>query len=107
MIGKLHTVQVPGEDNSLQIGGFVIAENHQDSQQGQLLFSEALDRLRGQGCLRAVAITASERAQSLFESLGGVATSAPLGESALLEKAVQRYAPQERGQARLYEFLLD
>jgi len=107
MIGKLHTAPVLGEDDSLQIGGFVIAENHQDSQQGQLLLCEALARLRGQGFLRAVAITASQRAQSLFQRSGGIAASATIGDSACLHKAAQRYVPEERGQVQLFEFLLD
>ena len=52
IIGKLHTVPVPGDPDTLQIGGFVIAENHQDSQQGQLLLTEAFARLREQGYTR-------------------------------------------------------
>jgi acetylglutamate kinase/predicted GNAT family N-acyltransferase len=107
MIGKLHTAPVSGEQDTLQIGGFVIAENHQDSQQGQLLLSEALARLREQGSSRAVALTASRRAQRLFQRLGGTAASATAGESALLRKAVQRYSPEERGQVQCFEFLLD
>ena len=46
IIGKLHAAPVPEEPATLQIGGFAIGENHQDSQQGQLLLSEALARLR-------------------------------------------------------------
>jgi len=107
VIGKLHTTPLPGEDGTLQIGGVVIAENHQDSQQGQLLLAEALSRLRGQGCSRAVAITASQRAQRLFGRLGGIATSATVCESAFLRKAAQRYVPEERDQLQLFEFLLD
>ncbi len=107
MIGKLHTAPVPGEEDTLQIGGFVIAENHQDSQQGQLLLCEALARLRERGCSRAVAITASQRAQSLFRRSGGIAASATIRESAFLQKAVQRYVPEERDQVELFEFLLD
>ena len=112
MIGKLHTAPLPGEsvpakDTPLQISGFVIAENHQDSQQGQLLLAEALARLRGQGCRRAVAISASARAQSLFQRLGRISTSPTAAESAFLHKAADRYLPEERDQVQLFEFPLD
>ena len=106
IIGKLHAAGVPGEHDSFQIGGFVIGENHQDSQQGQLLLGEALARLREQGCTRAVAITGSQRAGDLFRRSGGVPIAASIGESPLLEKAVQRYVPEERNQVQLFEFLL-
>ncbi|MFC1597219.1 GNAT family N-acetyltransferase [Planctomycetota bacterium] len=106
LIGKLHAVPVSGEGDTLQIGGFVIAENHQDSQQGQLLLSEALARLLDQGCSRAVAITASERAQSLFARSGGELASTGSWRTSLLQKAVQRYAVEERDQVRLFEFAL-
>ena len=107
MVGKLHAARVRGEDGALQIGGFVIAENHQDSQQGQLLLSESLARLRERGCSRVIAITASQRAQSLFQRVGGMTISAMVGASALLHEALQRYAPEERAQVQLFEFLLE
>ncbi len=104
MIGKLHTVPVSGEEGTLQIGGFVIAENHQDSQQGQLLLCESLARLREQGCSRAVAITASQRAHSLFQRLGGITVTEKTDELAILSKAMQRYTPEERDHIKLFEF---
>ena len=107
IIGKLHAVAVPGQEGTFQIGGFVIAENHQDSQQGQLLLSEALARLREQGCSRAVAITASQRAQSLFQRQGGITAAETHDKLELLSKAMQRYAPEERDQIKLFEFILD
>lgn len=106
LIGKLHIIPVPGEDDTVQIGGFVIAENHQDSQQGQLLLGEAFARLRGQGCSRAAAITASERAQSLFLRAGGVPRSTGSRQTLLLGRAVQRYAVKERCKVQLFEFAL-
>jgi hypothetical protein len=84
----------------------VIAENHQDSQQGQLLLGEALARLRDQGCSRAAAITASKRAESLFLGLDGVPASTGPWQTSLLRIAVQRYAVEERSQVRLFEFTL-
>ena len=107
IIGKLHAAGIPGERDSLQIGGFVIGENHQDSQQGQLLLTEALSRLREQGCTRAVAITGSERAGDLFRRCCGVPIARPLDESPFFEEAAQRYLPEERGEVRLFEFLRD
>ena len=106
LIGKLHTAPVLGEDGTIQICGFVIAENHQDSQQGQLLLGEALARLRDQGFLSAAAITASERAQSLFVRLGGVAASTGPWQTSLLNRAMRRYALEERSQVRLFEFAI-
>ena len=45
VIGMMHATEVPGSDSSLLIGGFVIAENHQDSQHGQLLLERGLEPL--------------------------------------------------------------
>jgi hypothetical protein len=71
VIGMLHATEVPNTDHSLLIGGYVIAENHQDSQHGQLLLSEALSRFREKGHKLAVAVTASDRAKRLFARSGG------------------------------------
>jgi acetylglutamate kinase len=106
IIGKLHAVPVPGDPNMLQIGGFVIAENHQDSQQGQLLLTEAFVRLREQGYTRAVAISASPRAQGLFRQLGGSAAPAVNCSSPLAHRSLQRYVPQERQQVQWFAFRL-
>lgn len=106
IIGKLHTASVPGEAHTIQIGGFVIAENHQDSQHGQLLLTESLARLRERGCVRAVALTASPRASALFRRVGGVASLAVDSVSPLAQKSLLRYAPEERGQVEWIEFLL-
>ena len=103
IIGKLHAAAVPEEDDSFQIGGFVVGENHQDSQQGQLLLTEALARLGEQGSSRAVAITGSQRAGDLFRRSGGV----PIGESPLLEQAARRYVAEERNEVQLFEFILE
>ncbi len=104
VIGKLHLTEVPGSPNTWKIGGFVIGENHQDSQQGQLLLSEVFMRLQQQGCPRAVAITASQRAQSLFRRLGGSSELTAEWQAALLDEAVQRYAAKERHQVQLLDF---
>ncbi|MBN2474959.1 MAG: hypothetical protein JXB62_10155 [Pirellulales bacterium] len=106
VIGKLHTLEVPGASNVLQLGGFVIAESHHDSQQGQLLLSEALGRLREQGVWGTVAITASEKASRLFRRLGGTESPAGTWQTALLKDAARRYAPEERGKVQLFEFPL-
>ena len=84
----------------------MIGENHHDSQQGQLLFSEALGRFRERGCAGAVAITASERAKRLFARCGGQPKSAGDWRADLLDSAVKRYAPEERSQVELFEFPL-
>lgn len=106
VIGKLHVVPVPDDPAALQIGGFVIAENHQDSQQGQLLLTEALTRLREQRYRRAVAISASERAQRLFRRVGGTAVPAIQCTSPLAHKSLERYVPEERHLVEWFEFRL-
>jgi len=106
IIGKLHATSLREENDSVQIGGFVVGENHQDSQQGQLLLSEALSRLGEQGCSRAVAITGSQRAGDLFRRLGGVPVASG-DRSPLLQEALERRAVEEYDQVRLFEFRLD
>ncbi|MBN2217416.1 MAG: hypothetical protein JW719_08570 [Pirellulales bacterium] len=106
LIGKLHTMPVPGRDDAIQIGGFVIAEDHQDWQHGQLLLCETLDRLRDQGYATAAAISASPRAQSLFTRLGKTSAAEGDWQAAMLEKSRQRYAPEERDDVQLFEFAL-
>ena len=107
IIGKLHATALPGESDAVQIGGFVVGENHQDSQQGQLLLSEALSRLGEQGSLRALAITGSQRAGNLFRRLGGVPITTSGGESPLLQESLKRRAVEEHDQVELFEFRLD
>jgi N-acetylglutamate synthase-like GNAT family acetyltransferase len=105
-IGKLHAAPLEKEEGSFQIGGFVIAENHQDSQQGQLLLSETFAHLREQGGRRAYAITASERAQSLFQRLGGTPLTEKYDKLKMLSKAMQRYSPEESDRVKLFRFIL-
>jgi acetylglutamate kinase len=107
LIGKLHSVPFVEQPGTLQIGGFVIAENHQDSQQGQLLCNETFTRLRQQGYRRAVAITGAQKAQALFRRLGGKAMPAVAHPSQRVQHALQRYQPAERDQVELFEFSLD
>lgn len=107
LVGKLHTTEAPDSGGALQIGGFVIAENHQDSQQGQLLLGEAFARMRDRGCTKAVAITASERAQGLFTRVGGRPVTQGDWQIALLERASARFTPAERAQLKLFEFPLE
>lgn len=106
IIGKLHATEIPGAPQIRLIGGFVIGENHQDSQHGQLLLSEALARFREEGDTGAAAITASERARRLFERNGGVATAEGSWQQQLLEHSRKRYHPDERGLVQLFEFTL-
>jgi len=106
LVGKLHTTEVPGAADTLLIGGFVIAENHQDSQHGQLLLSEALGRLREGGYATAAAITASERAKRLFQRNGGVPAANGPWQAQLLENALPRYHVDERSRVQLFEFAL-
>jgi acetylglutamate kinase len=106
IVGKLHATEISGESNTVLIGGYVIGENHQDSQQGQLLLGEALSRFRQQGRMAAAAITASDRSKRLFERNGG--TPEPTGpwQTPLLETAVRRYHPDERHDVQLFVFRL-
>lgn len=104
IIGMLHATEVPDAEGALLIGGFVIAENHQDSQHGQLLLCEALSRFREQGYMEAAAITASDRAKRLFDRNGGRPEPDRPWQKRLIEDAVPRYQPEERGQVQLFRF---
>lgn len=106
VIGKLHVVPITGVARTFQIGGFVVGENHQDSQQGQLLLSEALARLREQEALGAVAITASDRACTLFERFGGRVGARLAWQREMLSQAKKRYQPAEQNDVHLFEFKL-
>ena len=106
VIGKLHAAPVPGVARTFQIGGFVVGENHQDSQQGQLLLSEALARLREQQAAGAVAVTASQRARVVFERLGGHAGAETTWQKQMLNRAKRRYAPAEQNDVQLFVFQL-
>jgi acetylglutamate kinase len=106
IVGKLHATEVPGAPGAIQIGGVVIGENHQDSQQGQLLLGEALQRFAERGHTVAVAVTASERAKKLFERLGGRRESSGPWQTRLLDASALRYAPEERSDVQLFEFPL-
>lgn len=103
-IGMMHATEVPGSDSSLLIGGFVIAENHQDSQHGQLLLSEALSRFREKGCKLAVAITASDRAKRLFSRSGGRPGAERSWQQQMLGTALARYHTEERENVLLFRF---
>jgi len=105
LIGKLHGQEVPGVPGALCIGGFVVGEDHQDSQQGQLLLSEALERFRQRGYRQIVAITASPRAQRAFERVGGhVPEQLSDWQASLLTEARKRYHPQEQTEVQLFVF---
>lgn len=106
VIGKLHATQVLEEQGTVLIGGLAIGEDHQNSQQGQLLLFESLARLRGRGYQKAVAITSSGHAKRLFEKNGGAISHRSGWELTILEAARQRYQPSERQDVSLYEFQL-
>lgn len=82
----------------------MIAENHQDSQHGQLLLCEALSRFREQGYREAAAITASDRAKRLFDRHGGRPEPDRPWQKRLLQDAIARYQPEDRGQVKLFHF---
>jgi amino-acid N-acetyltransferase len=104
LVGKMHALEVPEAPTIRQIGGFVIGEDHQDSQQGELLLTEALSRFREKGYAGAAAVTASERAKRLFSRCGGTPESAGPWQDRLLNRALERYASEERNQVTLFEF---
>jgi acetylglutamate kinase len=106
IVGKLQATEIPEAPENVQIGGFVVGENHQDSQHGQLLLSEALGRLRARGYAGAAAITASERAKRLFERTGALPGATAPWQTKLLNQALERYAPEERSQVELFQFTL-
>ena len=104
VIGMLHATEVPNTDNSLVIGGFVIAENHQDSQHGQLLLTEALSRFREKGHRVAVAVTASDRAKRLFTRSGGRPGAERPWQQRMYDAALARYRADERDVVQLFQF---
>lgn len=105
LIGKVHGQEVAGVPGALYIGGFVVGENHQDSQQGQLLLSEALERFRQRGYRHLAAITASPRAKRAFERVGGQSPEKLADwQQQLLAEARKRYHPQEQADVELFVF---
>lgn len=104
VIGMLHATEVPNTGSSLLIGSFVIAENHQDSQHGQLLLDEALSRFREKGHKVAVAVTASDRAKRLFVRSGGRAGVERPWQQRMFDAALARYHPDERDDVQLFQF---
>ena len=106
LIGKLHATELPEAPQTQLISGFVIGENHQDSQHGQLLLTETLGRLRERGYSAAAAITASDRAKRLFQRSGGTAAASGVWQMQRLSQSRQRYHPAERDSVDLYEFQL-
>jgi N-acetylglutamate synthase-like GNAT family acetyltransferase len=106
VIGMLHATEPPGTEGAVLIGGFVIAENHQDSQHGQVLLTEALSRFREKGYRMALAVTASDRAKRLFTRIGGQAGTHHHWQRELLDAALQRYHVDERAGVELFQFIL-
>ncbi len=104
VIGMLHATEVPNTDHSLLIGGYVIAENHQDSQHGQLLLTEALSRFREKGHNVAVAVTASDRAKRLFARSGGTPGAERPWQHRMFDAALARYHAGERDNVQLFQF---
>ncbi len=104
VIGMMHATDVPNTDHSLLIGSFVIAENHQDSQHGQLLLTEALSRFREMGYREAVAVTASDRAKRLFERSGGRGGVERPWQRRMFDAALARYHADERDNVELFCF---
>lgn len=104
VIGMLHATEVPNTDHSLLIGGYVIAENHQDSQHGQLLLTEALSRFREKGHKVAVAVTASDRAKRLFARSGGASGVERPWQRRMLDASLARYHADERDNVQLFQF---
>ena len=104
VIGMLHATEVPNTDHSLLIGGFVIAENHQDSQHGQLLLTEALSRFREKGHKVAAAVTASDRAKRLFARSGGRPGAERPWQRRMFDAALARYHADERDEVQLFQF---
>ncbi len=106
LVGKVHVMEIPDAPQTSLIGGFVIGENHQDSQYGQLLLTETLGRLREEGYAAAAAITASDRARRLFERNGGKPASGGTWQLRQLAEAQNRYHPDEQALVQIYEFSL-
>lgn len=107
LVGKLHGTPIEDVPNATYIGGFVIAEDHQNSQQGQVLLSEALTRFKNQGDQFSYAITAADGAKKLFARHEGKIANldAPWKEK-LLAESRERYKEDEKDLVELFEFNL-
>lgn len=108
LVGKLHGTPIEGTPDATYIGGFVVAEDHQNSQQGQVLLSEALTRFKNHGDKFSYAITAADGAKKLFERHDGKKASldTPWKEE-LLMKSRDRYKEDEKDLVELFEFNLN
>lgn len=104
IVGKLHAETLRNVEHGLLLGGFVIGENQQNSQQGQLLLSEALSRFKERGHQTVVSITASPHAAKLFERSGGVKGTPQPWQQQLRETSRQRYPSDEQNAVQLFTF---
>lgn len=52
--------------------GFVVAENHQGGQHGEMLMQQMLQRLKDDGCGIAISITVAPQVKKLFAKLKGM-----------------------------------
>ncbi|MDD4319604.1 MAG: GNAT family N-acetyltransferase [Candidatus Peribacteraceae bacterium] len=93
------TLEYPGTG---LIGGFAIAEKHQNTQHGRQIFEECLDTMREAGFTRAVSITASPAVKALYGKYGKPDET---GEFApMLERSRTRFVEGEKQDVVLYTF---
>ena len=86
------------------VGGFAIGEGHQDSQQGETLLREALDRYKSQGFQVACATTASSRAKSVFERVGGELGVKEDWQGEALNETKARFEEDEKDDVEIFVF---
>jgi GNAT superfamily N-acetyltransferase len=60
----------PVDPDTMEIGGFAVSENHQNSQFGRDLLEQALELGRDLGCKRAMSLTASDAVIKLYNQYG-------------------------------------
>jgi hypothetical protein len=108
LVGKLHGVPIKEATmRSVMVNGFIIAEGHQNSQQGRVLFEEALDRFKGFGYEKVYAVSASPAAKKLFTYFNGNACNVPEAwQQQYLQQCRQRYHVKEQNNVILFEIPL-
>lgn len=104
IIGKIHGRKIPDVEKAILVGGFAIGEGHQDSQQGETLLREALDRYKSQGFQVACATTASSRAKSVFERVGGELGVKEDWQGEALNETKARFEEDEKDDVEIFVF---
>ncbi len=70
VVGTIYLKPVNGDPETMEIGGFAVSENHQNSQFGRDLLEHALELADDLGCRRVISLTASDAVKKLYSQYG-------------------------------------